>query len=130
MADTPDPQSRVPEVRPTPRRIVRQSHLAGVLSTWVTETSLTPIVPAQRTPFLLPHPSAELFTRWIEAETRARDVRGELGGQLLAELEAAVLLVLRVLLDQEPLAGGVELRVDLDDRAAYRQDGGRGTKAL
>jgi len=49
---------------------------------------------------------------------------------LLAELEAAVLLVLRVLLDQEPLAGRVELRVHLDDSPADRQDPGPEIKVL
>ncbi|HUK73290.1 MAG TPA: hypothetical protein VLW50_31830, partial [Streptosporangiaceae bacterium] len=52
----------------------------------------------------------------IDAETLARlPLAGPRG---LAELEPAVLLVLGVGLDQEPLPAGVELRVELDDRAA------------
>jgi len=51
-------------------------------------------------------------------------VRADLDRDLLAELESAALPVLRVLLDQEPSAVGMESRVDLDHRAADRQDPG------
>ena len=56
----------------------------------------------------------------------SRDVGADLAGQLGAELEAAVLLVLGVFLDEEPLAVGVEFRVDLDHSAADGQDAGDG----
>jgi hypothetical protein len=48
----------------------------------------------------------------------------QLADDLGAELEPAVLLVLGVVLDQEPAALGMELRVDLDDRTAHGQDPG------
>jgi hypothetical protein len=52
------------------------------------------------------------------------DVRGDLSYELRAQLEAPVFLVLGILLDQEPVTGGVELRIHLDNRAANCQDPG------
>ena len=48
----------------------------------------------------------------------------DLGGDLLAELEPPVFLVLRVVLDQEPAAGWVLLPGQLDDSAADGKDAG------
>ncbi len=41
----------------------------------MTEASVTPIVPVQRAPFLLPRPGTYLFTRWIEA--KGREIRSK-----------------------------------------------------
>ena len=49
------------------------------------------------------------------------DVGLELGGNLRAELEPPVLLVLRVVPDEEPPAVGMELPVEFDDLPAHRQ---------
>jgi hypothetical protein len=58
----------------------------------------------------------------VSGEARLPGVLFELLGHLGAELEAAVLLVLRVVLDEEVAALRVELRVELHDRAADRED--------
>src|SRR5207247_10402059 len=51
------------------RRIMRQSHLRGVLSIGIMAASVTPIVPAQRAPFASARPGGYPFMRWIEAKT-------------------------------------------------------------
>ncbi len=57
-------------------------------------------------------------------------MRAEFGSELLAELQAPVFLILGVLLDQEPLARWVELRVDLNDRSADGENPGDGIEVL
>lgn len=47
----------------------------------------------------------------------------ELGCNLDVELEPPVLPVLRVRLDEEPVACWMKLRHELDDHAAHRQEG-------
>ena len=58
------------------------------------------------------------------------DVIIDLRTQLLADLDPSPLPVLRVLLDQEPLTIGVELGVQLDDRAADGQQAGAEVEVL
>src|SRR6185312_10874397 len=60
----------------------------------------------------------------IRAEAAGGDVGLELDDDLRAELEPPVLLVLGVMLDEEPLAVGVEFSVELDDLAAHGQHPG------
>lgn len=61
----------------------------------------------------------------VRLEVAGRDVGGDLSGDLLAELEPPVLLVFRVVLDQEPAgAVGIVVGAELDDGAADGQDAG------
>src|SRR5260370_40064960 len=60
----------------------------------------------------------------IVAEFLGGDVNPDLADDLLAELEPPVLLVLRVILDQEPGPVRVLARGELDDGAAAGQDAG------
>jgi hypothetical protein len=60
----------------------------------------------------------------IAAEALDDDVGLELGSDLLAELEAPVFLVLRVVLDQEPLAVRVFVLGEFDGSAADGEDAG------
>jgi len=62
---------RVVKRRMRPGRAMPQLHLTGVLSIRVAEASVTPIVPAQRAPFVLTRQHGTLFTRWIEAQERS-----------------------------------------------------------
>lgn len=66
----------------------------------------------------------------VPSEARRPDVLFELFGHLGTELEVAVLLVLRVVLDEEVAAVRMELRVELHDRAADREDAGSGVEVL
>src|ERR1035441_6821666 len=52
----------------------------------------------------------------IRAEAASLDVGPQFGDDLQAELDPPVLLVLGVVLNQEPLAVGVELPVNFDDQ--------------
>src|SRR5450755_1331655 len=58
----------------------------------------------------------------ILAKPAFPDMHFELGDDLRAELEPPVLLVLGVVLDEEPAALRVEPRGQLDDHPAHRQD--------
>jgi len=58
----------------------------------------------------------------IRSQPACRDVGHDLGGDLGAELEPPVLLVLGVVLDQEPATGRAFLAGDLHDSAADGKD--------
>jgi hypothetical protein len=60
----------------------------------------------------------------IVTETLGRDMGADLDGDLLAELESPVLLVLGVVLDEEPAAVRVLIRGELNHRAADGQHAG------
>ena len=64
----------------------------------------------------------------VRAKVIVPCVGGELSDDLAAELQAAVLLPFRVLLNQEPLPVGVKLGVDLDHDPADSQHVGRGVQ--
>ncbi len=73
--DQPSPRHQIRVIKRCVdlRQAVQQSHLRGVLSARNVEVSATPIVPAQRAPFVSTRPQEPLFTRWIEAKSGARD---------------------------------------------------------
>ena len=60
----------------------------------------------------------------IRSQPEGLDVGYDLGGDLGAELESPVLLVLRVVLDQEPAPRWVLVAGDVDDGAADGEDAG------